>query len=68
MVEKLEPKGVYKCVAQYGYKYAQNIEGSEFISQVFESIKDYLKLRGTHSSSHDKSYASINTVEESNYS
>jgi len=68
MVGKLEPKGVYKCVAQYGYKDAPNIEGYEFINQVFESIKDYLNLRGTHSSSCDRSYARRNTLEESNYS
>jgi len=68
MVGKLEPKGVYKCVAQYGYKDVPNMEGSEFINQVVESLKDYLKLRGTHSSSHDRSYASRNTAAESNYS
>jgi len=67
IVGKLEPKGVYKCVAQYGYKDAPNIEGSEFINQVVKSIKDYLKLRGTHSSSHDRGYASRNTLAESNY-
>jgi len=69
MVGRLEPKGVYRCVAQYGYQYVPSMEGYEFINQVVESIKDYLKSRETYSfSNQDTRCASRNTVAESNYS
>lgn len=69
MVGRLEPKGVYRCVAQYGYQDVPSMEGSEFINQVVESIKDYLKSRETYSfSNQDTRCASRNTVAESNYS
>lgn len=49
-------------------KTPQTWKDLKFINQVVESIKDYLKLTGTHSSSIDRSYASRNGVAESNNS
>ncbi|GLJ23161.1 hypothetical protein SUGI_0437320 [Cryptomeria japonica] len=44
IVGKFEPKGVYRCLAQYGYgDVAPNMEGQEFLNQVIESINDYIK-------------------------
>ncbi|GLJ12812.1 hypothetical protein SUGI_0198230 [Cryptomeria japonica] len=43
LVGRLGPKGVYRCLAQYGYLDVPSLEGDEFVNQVIENIKDYIK-------------------------
>ncbi|GLJ23291.1 hypothetical protein SUGI_0440630 [Cryptomeria japonica] len=40
-VRPLGPKGIYRCLAQYGYMDDPTMEGNEFINQGIESIKEY---------------------------
>ncbi|GLJ23160.1 hypothetical protein SUGI_0437300 [Cryptomeria japonica] len=43
VVGKLGPKGVYRCLAQYGYSdETPNMEGQEFLNQVIECIKKHI--------------------------
>ncbi|GLJ23292.1 hypothetical protein SUGI_0440650 [Cryptomeria japonica] len=42
-VRRLGPKGTYRCIAQYGYMDDPSFEGDEFINQVIESIKEYIR-------------------------
>ncbi|KAH9321086.1 hypothetical protein KI387_015725 [Taxus chinensis] len=45
LVGKLGPKGVYRCLAQYGYLDVPSLEGYEFLELVIENIKDYIKMK-----------------------
>ncbi|KAH9320430.1 hypothetical protein KI387_015069, partial [Taxus chinensis] len=45
LVGRLGPKGIYRCLAQYGYRDVPSVEGNEFLNQVIENIKDYIKTR-----------------------
>ncbi|KAF6159753.1 hypothetical protein GIB67_030011 [Kingdonia uniflora] len=40
---KLGPKGVYRCLIQYGYKDAPNMEGAEFVASVVEKLKEEIE-------------------------
>ncbi|KAF6159752.1 hypothetical protein GIB67_030010 [Kingdonia uniflora] len=40
---KLGPKGVYRCLIQYGYKDAPNMEGVEFVASVVEKLKEEIE-------------------------
>eukprot|EP01018_Ginkgo_biloba_P031855 Gb_04140 [translate_table: standard] len=43
LVGKLEPKGVYRCLAQYGYMDVPSMEGYEFLHQVIDRIKAHIR-------------------------
>lgn len=45
LVGKLGPKGIYRCLAQYGYLDVPSLEGYEFLGQVIENIKEYIKMK-----------------------
>eukprot|EP01018_Ginkgo_biloba_P031856 Gb_04121 [translate_table: standard] len=45
LVGKLEPKGVYRCLAQYGYMDVPSMEGYEFLHQVIESIQAHIRSK-----------------------
>ncbi|XP_057824863.1 potassium transporter 26 [Cryptomeria japonica] len=45
LVGRLGPKGVYRCLVQYGYLDVPSLEGPEFLNQVIDNIKDYIKTR-----------------------
>lgn len=45
LVKGLGYKGVYRCIAQYGYNDSLNTEGDEFMNQVTESLNVYIKFR-----------------------
>lgn len=59
-VAKLGPKGVYRCLAQYGYNDVPNVEGHEFLNHVIGSIKDHVRLS-------ELSSLDIEMVEASNF-
>lgn len=59
-VAKLCPKGVYRCLAQYGYNDVPNVEGHEFLNHVIGSIKDHVRLS-------ELSSLDIEMVEASNF-
>ncbi|KAH9303016.1 hypothetical protein KI387_014599, partial [Taxus chinensis] len=66
LVGKLGPNGVYRCLAQYGYRdVALNMEGKEFLNQVIESIKKYIKNEELGDGADDHN---VNSVAENSYS
>lgn len=44
LVKGLGYKGVYRCIAQYGYNDSLNTESDEFMNQVIESLNVYIKF------------------------
>ncbi|XP_068667077.1 potassium transporter 26-like [Aristolochia californica] len=40
LVARLGPKGVYRCLVQYGYKDEPNMEGEDFVQVVVELLKE----------------------------
>ncbi|ERN11474.1 hypothetical protein AMTRI_Chr03g43760 [Amborella trichopoda] len=40
LIGKLGPKGVYRCLVQYGYMDHPNMEGDEYVATVLEKLKD----------------------------
>ncbi|TYH31322.1 hypothetical protein ES288_A01G164900v1 [Gossypium darwinii] len=43
VVKKLGLRGVYACVIQYGYADSLNLEGDNFVSQVLDSLQEYIE-------------------------
>lgn len=43
VVKKLNLKGVYRCVIQYGYADSLNLEGSDFVSLVTNSLRENIQ-------------------------
>lgn len=68
VVGRLQPKGIYRCLAQYGYQDCPTMEGPEFINQVVESIQEYLKTGENFYSSNLDKCANRNIVAQSNCS
>jgi len=44
LVKGLGYKGVYRCIARYGYSDSFSIEGEEFVDQVIDSLDMYIKF------------------------
>ncbi|KAH9303017.1 hypothetical protein KI387_014600 [Taxus chinensis] len=66
LVGKLGPNGVYRCLAQYGYRdVAPNMEEQEFLKQVIESIKEHIRNEEVRDSPDDHDG---NSVAENSYS
>lgn len=60
LVGKPGPKGVYRCLAQYGYgDVTPNMEGQEFLNQVIESINEHIKSEDVRDGSDDHERNSV---------